>query len=164
MKSIKKRRKERKTDYLKRLNLLKSGKPRIIFRKTNNLVIAQYVSSDETRDKIEIGVTSKNLLNFGWPKEMRGSLKSLSASYLVGFLIGKKIVNEKKEIPVVDLGMIRNVHGSRIYAFLKGLVDAGVKVKHDEKVFPKEERLQGKHMKNDFSKIFNEIKSKIDRG
>jgi large subunit ribosomal protein L18 len=41
--------------------------------------------------------------------------------------------------------------GSRIFAAVKGMLDAGVNVKADEKAFPKEERLTGKHIE-DFAK------------
>lgn len=161
MKTFKKRRKENKTDYGKRISLLKSGKPRVVFRKTNRYVTAQYVTSKETKDKTEIGVNSAQLLKYGWPKESGGSLKSLPAAYLVGLLIGRKIIVEKKETPIVDFGMIRSIHKSKTFAFLNGLVDAGVKIKHDEKIFPNKERITGKHLNEDFSKTFEEIKSKI---
>src|SRR3989344_8214292 len=110
MKTIKRRRKENRTDYGKRFKMLKSERPRIVFRKTNKHVIAQYVTGKETQDKIEIGVSSKALLKHGWPEEFSGSLKSITASYLTGLLVGKKILKEKKPTPIVDLGMIRNIH------------------------------------------------------
>ena len=163
MKTIKRRRKENKTDYLKRLKLLKSKSPRIIFRKTNKYVIAQYIISKEAQDKIIMGITSKDLIKYGWPKEFIGSLKSIPASYLTGFLIGKQIKEKKLENPIPDFGMIRNLHKSKIYAFLKGIIDAGIKIKFKEEIFPEEDRIQGKHMKKDFSKIFLEIKSKIEK-
>ena len=75
MKTIRRRRKENKTDYGKRIKLLKSGKPRIVFRKSNRYVVAQYVISKEAQDKTELGVSSKELLKHGWPKENSGSLK-----------------------------------------------------------------------------------------
>ena len=62
MKTLKRRRKENKTDYAKRLKLLKSETPRIVFRKTNKYLIAQYIVSEETHDKVEIGITSKILM------------------------------------------------------------------------------------------------------
>ena len=62
MKTLKRRRKENKTDYGKRLKLLKSGIPRIVFRKTNKYLIAQYVKSEQTKDKIEIGVNLESTL------------------------------------------------------------------------------------------------------
>ena len=162
MKTLKRRRNENKTDYMKRLKLLKSESPRIVFRKTNKYVIAQYVTSHETRDKVEIAINSKKLMNYGWPKEFKGSLKSIPASYFTGFLIGKVVLKSKKKNPIVDFGMIRNVHKSRSFAFLKGLVDAGIKIKHKEDSFPVDERIIGKHMKKDFSNTFQKIKNKIE--
>jgi len=57
--------------------------------------------------------------------------------------------------------MNRAVHKTKIYAFIKGLIDSGVKIKHKKETFPEENRIIGKHMKKDFSKIFGEIKSKL---
>lgn len=157
MKMLKRRRKENRTDYLKRLKLLKGGKPRIVFRKTNRYIIAQYVTSSHAQDKIEIGVNSKKLLKFGWPKEFAGSLKSIPASYLTGFLIGKKIIQEKKETPILDIGMIRSLHKSRVYGFLKGLKDSGVEIKCDDEFFPSEEKINVKKIP------IEKIKLKIEK-
>ena len=163
MKSIKRRRKENRTDYQKRMNLLKGDLPRIVFRKTNKYIISEYIVSDETKDKIELGITSKSLLKYGWPEKFKGSLKSITASYLTGFLMGRKIIKEKKETPIADFGMIRNIHKSKAFAFLNGLVDARIKMKHDKKTFPEEDRIKGKNLKEDFSKTFEIIKSKIEK-
>ncbi len=161
--TLKRRRIENKTDYAKRLKLLKSEKPRIVFRKTNKYIVGQYVTSDKTQDKIEVGVNSGQLLKYGWPEEFKGSLKSIPASYLTGLLIGRKIIKDKKEMPIVDFGMIRNMHKTKTFAFLKGLVDAGIKINHDEKIFPEEDRINGKKLREDFSKTFEKIKSKIEK-
>jgi large subunit ribosomal protein L18 len=163
MKTLQRRRKEGRTDYAKRLKLLKGESPRIIFRKTNRYIIAQYVTSREAQDKIEIGITSKDLKKFGWPEEFEGSLKSIPAAYLTGLLIGKEIINKKLKTPIVDFGMIRVISKNRAFAFLKGIADAGVEIKCDEEQFPEQERLEGANMREDFSKTFNEIKSKIEK-
>ena len=163
MKTIKRRRKENKTDYLKRIKLLKSESPRLVFRKTNRYIIAQYILSNESQDKIILTVTSKKLLKYGWPKELKGSLKSIPAAYLVGFLIGKKIVKEKIRKPIADFGMNRTNHKSKPYAFLKGVIDSGVEVKCPDETFPEEERIKGKKLIEDFSKFFDEIKLKIQK-
>jgi large subunit ribosomal protein L18 len=163
MKTLQRRRREGKTDYAKRFKLLKSDSPRIIFRKTNRYIIGQYVTSKEAQDKIEIGITSKNLKQFGWPDEFEGSLKSVPAAYLTGLLIGKEIIKKKLKTPIVDFGMTRVLSKNRGYAFLKGVVDAGIKIKCKEEQFPEEERLQGKNMREDFSEKFKEIKSKIEK-
>jgi len=164
MKTIqKRRRRENKTDYLNRLKLLKSERPRLVFRKTNKYVLGQYVLSEEAQDKINFGITSKALLKHGWPENFKGSLKSIPASYLTGYLISKKILMDKLEKPIVDLGMQRTLHKTKIFAFLKGAIDAGLEIPCSEEAFPEEERIQGKDMKEDFTENFNKIKSNLDK-
>ena len=162
MKVAKRRRREHKTDYGKRIRLLKSGKPRIVFRRTNKYVIAQYVISEEAKDKIIFGVNSKNLLKYGWPENAKGSLKSITASYLTGYLIGKQIKDKKLKQPIIDFGMIRTLHKTKVYGFLKGIIDAGIEIKCKEEAFPDEQRIKGEHMKNKIQ--FDEIKLKIGEG
>lgn len=161
MKIPKRRRQEGKTDYLKRLKMLKGGAPRLIFRRSNRYILAQYAVSKEAKDKILLGVNSKELTKYGWPKNSEGSLKSLPASYLTGLLVGKKIIKAKLENPIVDLGMYRILYKSKIFAFIRGLIDAGIRVKADEKFFPDEKRIKGEHLKNKIP--FNEIKQKIEK-
>ena len=161
MKTIKRRRREHKTDYARRLKLLKSGEPRIVFRRTNNYIIAQYIVSDEAKDKIIFGVNSKDLLKYGWPEKVRRGLKSVPASYLTGYLIGKQINSKKLEKPILDSGMIQTLHKTKVFAFLKGVIDAGVNINCKKEAFPEEERIQGSSLKNKIP--FSEIKSKIDK-
>lgn len=163
MKISKRRRTESKTDYLKRLKLLKSEAPRIVFRRTNRYIIAQYVVSKEAQDKVKFGVNSKKLKEYGWPDEFDGSLKSVPASYLTGFLAGKEIIKNKMETPIVDFGMTRVLSKNKTFAFINGLVDAGIKIKCSEENFPDEGRVSGKNMREDFSKTFKEIKLKIEK-
>jgi large subunit ribosomal protein L18 len=163
MKTVKRRRKENRTNYLKRLKLLKGGMPRVVFRRTNRYVIAQYVLSEEAKDKIVFGISSKELLKYGWPKEFEGSLKSISASYLTGYLLGKKIQEKKLDKPIVDFGMNQTLYKTRIFGFLKGLIDSGIEISCKEEAFPEEERIMGKSLKEDFSKVFEGIKNKIGK-
>ena len=159
MKTLRRRRKQYKTDYGKRIKLLKSEKPRIVFRRTNKYIISQYVESVEARDKIILGVNSKELLKFGWPEKNKGSLKSIPASYLTGYLIGKQIILKKLKTPIVDFGMIRTQHKTKPHAFLKGLIDSGVEIKVQGKTFPESERIMGESLKEkiDLEKIKQEI-------
>lgn len=156
MRTIIKRKRQAKTDYKARKGYLKSGLGRIVIRKTNKYIIAQYVESEEARDKVIVGVSSRDLLAHGWEKERKGSLKSIPAAYLTGKLLGSKI-KDKGQV-ILDLGLQRNISGSRIYAVLKGLVEAGVDIAHDEKVFPNEDRLKGKHLKENVQKIVEGVK------
>jgi len=157
----KKRRISAKTDYAKRIRLLKSGTPRIVFRRTNKYIISQYVSSKAAQDKVELVTNSKELLNHGWPKNSTGSLKSITASYITGFFMGKKILKKKLEKPIIDFGMIKTLHKTKVFAFIKGLIDGGIDIRCKKESFPSEERIKGNHLKNkiDFQKIKTNIEN-----
>ena len=141
MRLPRRRRLEAKTDYKARLALLKSGRPRIIVRKTNRYIIVQLVETNIAQDKILINLSSKYLLEKGWPKELNGSLKNLSASYLTGFIIGNLAKGKAKEA-ILDLGMHRNIQKSRIYAVVKGALDAGLKIPCSEENLPSLEKIK----------------------
>ena len=136
IRTIKRRRRERKTDYKARFALLKSGKPRLVVRKTNKYLIAQVVETNLAQDRVVYGVTSKQLLSQGWSELKSGSLKSLKAAYQTGYLLGQKMKGKVDEL-ILDTGMHRNIHKSRIYALLSGAVDAGLNIPHNKDVLPK---------------------------
>lgn len=145
MKIVSKRRKrERKTNYNKRKRLLEVKKPRLVIRKTNRYIILQYIVSTQAEDKVKYSITSKELLKYGWSVKKQGSLKAISACYLSGLLFGKKI--EKEETAILDIGLHRSTKGSRIYATLNGIIDSGIKMPHDKKMFPTEAKI--KNMEN----------------
>src|SRR3989338_8341156 len=115
MRTVRRRRLQQKTDYKSRLSLLGSEKKRLVIRKTNRYVISQIVESHIAQDKVLFGLSSKDLLSHGWPEKLKGSLKSLPASYLTGYLLGKMAKERKISEVILDIGMHRNVHKSRIY-------------------------------------------------
>lgn len=155
----KKRRIEGKTDYKARMNLLKSGIPRIVVRVTNKLVLVQYTKSNDAQDFVITGANSKELLDYGIQKEFSGSLKSLGACYLTGYLAGKKIKDkDEKAKAILDMGLKRNSKGSRIYAALKGVVDAGIEINYNQEVFPDEKSIK---RKIDVDKIKENINKKF---
>ncbi len=156
MKTLKRRKSEAKTDYKARFGLLKSGKARLVIRKTNSYMIVQVITSEVAQDKVIATLTSKELLSKGWPAEKKGSLKSLPAAYLTGFLIAKQAKSLVKEV-ILDAGMHRNIHGSRIYAVVKGVVDAGLNIHVDPAVLPKIERIMSN--KNISKSIIEKIKA-----
>src|SRR3989338_3829582 len=135
-----KRRRECKTDYRKRLAAIKSGKPRLIARKTDRYMIAQVVNYSPTGDVVAASANSRELENFGWPF----GKKNLSAAYLTGMLVAQRAKKKGISEAIFDLGLQSNVHGCRIFAVLKGAIDAGMKIPHDAGVIPKAERISGK--------------------
>jgi len=155
MKLDKKRRRERKTNYNKRLILLKGETPRLVIRKTNKYIILQIIESNHAQDKVKYQVNTKELLKYGWPEDKSGSLKNLAASYLGGLLLGVKSKEIKKVI--LDTGLIPNTKGSRIYAAIKGIADAGLKINFNEKILPPEEKIKG-------VEFFDKVKNNITKG
>lgn len=153
--TVKRRRKQQKTDYKARLGLLKSEKLRLIIRKSNKFVVMQIVESEIAQDRVLFSVNSRDLLKLGWPKEKEGSLKSLPACYLTGIILGKKV--KGKEV-VLDLGLQRNSHKGRIYAALKGAIESGIKINFDEKTIPSDEMLERNEK---IKEIVKKIKEKI---
>ena len=157
MKLDKKRRRQGKTNYRKRLILLKGETPRLVIRKTNKYLILQIIESEHAQDKVTSNVNTKDLLKYNWPKEKMGSLKSLSAAYLAGMLIAKKT---KKEKAILDMGLIPNIKGSRVYACVAGFNDYGKKINYDKKIIPQEKRIKQSLGEETFNKIKQEIMKK----
>jgi len=149
------RRREGKTNFTKRRRLLEGRKPRIVIRKTNRYIILQYVESKQAQDAIKKSVISKELIEYGWPKEKEGSLKSLGAAYLTGLLFGKKIKGMKNAI--LDTGLIRSTKGSKIYAAAKGIIDSGFALPCGKEVFPEEARISHENIKSFFHKVKENI-------
>lgn len=158
LRTIKRRRRENKTDYKARRILLMSGLPRIVVRRTNKYYILQAVNSEEAQDKVIATITSKELLKNGWNEKASGSLKNIPAGYLTGLLMAKKL---KKGKYIVDLGMARTLAGGRIFAVVKGLIDGGLDISANEKVFPTKERLVGEHLSDDVKVMISKIKEKL---
>lgn len=155
LRTMKRRRREGRTDYKLRRGLLSSGIPRIVVRRTNKYFIIQVVESHEAQDKVTATVTSKDLLKNGWESSKAGSLKSIPAGYLTGLLLAKKIGKGKF---IVDLGMARTLSGSRVFSVVKGLVDGGLDVSADPKVFPSEDRVAGEHLKPEVKEMIVKVK------
>ncbi|MBT3303764.1 50S ribosomal protein L18 [Candidatus Woesearchaeota archaeon] len=150
------RRREGKTNYNKRIKTLTSNKLRLVIRKTNTKIVTQVIKFDIKGDIVKLGVDSTALIKLGW----KGSTKNLCAAYLTGYLIGKKALEAGIKEAVLDTGLITSLSGSKIYSALKGVVDAGLNVPCSEEVFPTEDRINGKHIK-DFANKIEEIKGKI---
>lgn len=161
MKTQRRRRKEHKTDYHRRVELLKSERARLVVRKTNKYLLVQYVLSKEAQDTIVFGLSSKVLLTHGWPKEAAGSLTSLPSAYLLGLLVGKTIKNKKLATPIMDFGLRRVLGGTALQAVIKGVVDSDVAIPSQKKAFPPEERLKGTHLRTKIP--FDTIKSTIQK-
>lgn len=147
-----------KTDYRKRLKLLISHKPRIILRKTLRNFIAQIAEYDISGDKIVIGASSKELMKHGW----NYGRSNLGAAYLTGFLLGRKAKAAGITEAIPDIGLHASKKGARVYAALKGVFDAGIKIPFSEEIMPSEERIEGKHIE-EYAKILKNDNERYKR-
>lgn len=137
------RKRSSKTNYNKRLKLLLSGNLRLVVRFTNQRIIAQVISFGMRGDKVLAGIDSFALKKLGW----KLSCKNFPAAYLTGFMLGKKASAAHVKEAVLDTGFKDPSKKGKVYAFLKGVLDAGIDVPHDDSdIFPPEERLFGKHI------------------
>lgn len=136
------RRREQKTDYMKRLTLLKSGKHRLVVRKSLNNLTCQIVDYKTEGDSCLVSADSRELKKMGW----KANAGNIPAAYLTGFLCGTRAKKKKVSDAILDIGLYRSTKGSRVFAALKGALDAGLKVPHSEDVLPDEERSKGAHI------------------
>lgn len=156
-KLAKRRKREGKTNYKKRLRMLLSKKPRLVIRQTNSNMLVQVVTYAPQGDIVVASAHSKELEQFGW-KHVKSNIP---AAYLTGYLLGLKAIASGTKETIVDLGLKSPVKGSRIYACLKGVIDAGVTIPHEKEVLPVAERISGSHISESVSKLFEDVKSNI---
>ncbi len=159
------RRREGKTDYKARKALVVSGKPRLVARSSLNNMAAQAVIAKAGGDAIIAASHSSELKKYGWDAP-RGNVPS---AYLTGLLCGLKAKKAGMTEAVLDLGLIGPTKGSRVFAVLKGALDAGIEIPHAEEKLGKE-RTNSDHIakyakslglgSEDYSKRFSQYLSK----
>ncbi|MDT7864289.1 MAG: 50S ribosomal protein L18 [Thermoproteota archaeon] len=137
-----KRRRKGLTNYYKRKVFVISGKTRLVVRKSNKYITVQFIKPAIKGDICLAGINSIILKKFGWPY----SCKNLPACYLIGYIAGKIALQKKIENVALDIGLHSATKGSRIFAVVKGILDAGLKVPVDPEMLPSEERIKGYHI------------------
>lgn len=160
------RRREGKTDYYARKRLVNQDKNkyntpkhRIVVRITNRDVIAQIVYSKIDGDIVRTAAYAHELPDFG----LKVGLTNYASCYCVGLLLARRILkilnldgaykgaeevtaemyeveaNDEGPRPFrcfLDIGLQRASTGARIFGVLKGAVDGGLDIPHNEKRFP----------------------------
>ena len=142
------RRNEGKTDYHKRLKLLKSRKLRVTIRASNDHMRVQIIQSFFGGDKILVSAFSKELTSkFAW----NANTGNIPAAYLTGYLAGDRAKDKNIQDVIFDLGVF--YHRNRVLAACKGIVDSGINVPYREEFFPEKlgDRIKGIHIE-DFAK------------
>jgi len=135
------RRREGKTDYQARKALVLSGKPRLVARNTSKNVVAQIIVAKPHGDEVLVTAHSRELRKYGW----KAPTGNIPAAYLTGLLCGLKAKARGVEKAILDIGLIAPTKGAKIFATLRGVLDAEVDVPHDEAKLIME-RIEGKHI------------------
>ncbi len=137
------RRREGKTDYQQRRGLVLSGLPRLVIRGSLRNMTAEVVKAGAEGDKVVAYTHSSELTRkYGW----LGGTGSIPAAYLTGLICGFKTLDQGTGEAVFDIGLQHPSKGSRIFAALKGAVDAGLKVPFDKAKLPDEKRITAQHV------------------
>jgi len=129
-------------------------------RASNKNTSVQITAFDAKGDKVLSSAVSNELKKIGW--EVPTS--NVPAAYLTGYLAGKRAIRKGIEKAVLDIGLHVPTKGSRIFASLKGLLDAGLQIPCGEEILPSDERIRGEHISEDVVKAFEKVKSKMEDG
>jgi len=139
------RRREGKTNYRKRLELLKSGKPRIVIRRNLNSISCQIVKYLPEGDITLVNSNSLELRTLvGW----KAHTGNIPAAYLTGLLCGQRALKKNIKNAILDIGMQTSTRASGLYSALKGAIDAGLEIPHSKDILPDENRISGIHIQN----------------
>lgn len=136
------RRREGKTNYYRRRRLLQSRRPRLVVRKTNTTTIVQVINASVVGDSTVASAISTELTNHGW---IAGT-GNIPSAYLTGLLAGLRAKSRGVKEAILDVGLNPPVKGSRVYAALKGAIDAGLEIPHSPDVIPDDSRISGEHI------------------
>lgn len=136
------RRREGKTDYAARMNLVDYDKSRLVVRVSNAHATVQVIDYAPEGDITIASAVSKQLTSFGY----KGSTGNLPAFYLTAYLCAKRALAKGVDYAILDIGLKSPIKGSKIFAALKGALDAGLEVPHGDFIFPEDERIRGEHI------------------
>jgi len=136
------RRREGKTNYYKRRKYILGGKPRLVVRKTCKHIIAQLVVAKPIGDETLVAVDSRHLYRVGW----KGDENNTPAAYLVGLILGYRARILGLSEAIVDIGLHRPAKGARVFAVVKGAIDAGLRIPCGDEVIPSDDRIRGVHI------------------
>ncbi|MBA3044722.1 MAG: 50S ribosomal protein L18 [Candidatus Thermoplasmatota archaeon] len=151
------RRRQGRTDYRMRKKLITSGLPRAVVRCTAKNTIIQFINFNPLGDEIVAAATTMELEKLGW-KNATGNLPS---AYLAGFMAGKRASKEGVGKAVLDIGLKPPKKGTKVFAALKGMLDAGIDISHGDDILPSEERISGTHINEETAKMFESVVNKI---
>lgn len=152
------RRREGRTDYRRRLRLLRSGEPRAVVRKSLNQTHVQIVAYEAGGDRVLVSAVSGELRKLGWS----AGTGNIPAAYLTGLLAGRRAAKAGIARAVLDLGVQHPQVRGRLFAAARGLIDAGLAIPAGEGVLPPDDRIRGAHLGEAVTAQFADVKAKME--
>ena len=150
------RRREGKTDYGARIKLIDYEKSRLVVRISNAQATVQVIDYTPEGDVTVASAVGKQLSNYGY----LGNAGNITGVYLTGYLCAKRALAAGVDYAILDIGLRSPIKGSKIFAALKGAVDAGLEVPHGDFIFPEDDRIRGEHIANYAESLDEEEKNK----
>ena len=136
------RRRAGKTDYQARKALVISRRARLVARPSIKNVTAQIIIAKPQGDQVLAAANSRELVKqYGW----KASTGNIPAAYLTGLLCGLKAKAAGINEAILDIGMVIPTKGSKVFAVLNGVLDAGLEIPYSEEKIVKE-RTKGDHI------------------
>lgn len=137
------RRREGKTNYRSRRALVLSRVPRLVIRLSLKHAIIQIIEAEGIGDKTIVSAHSRELkMLYDW----KANCGNIPSAYLTGLLCGFKAMAIGVETAFLDIGLHIPSKATRLFAALKGVLDAGVEVPHGEDVLPDRHKISGGHI------------------
>ena len=119
-----------------------AGRNVMFIGKRNRHIIIQLVVAQMDGDYTLVHVNSKELVNYGY----KGYLGNTPAAYLTGMLFAVRAQKAGYEGAIADIGLQVASTGARVFAAVKGAVDAGFDVPVGESILPDDDRCNGAHI------------------
>lgn len=131
----KRRRREGKTNYKHRINMIRQDqtkygmmKSRLVVRITNTRILGQVIKAHLDGDCTVAEASSFELEKYG----IEFGLTNYSAAYATGLLLATRVGSIAC---CLDIGLRRSSKGARVFAFLKGVIDGGIDIPYSPKLF-----------------------------
>ena len=145
-----KRIRNNKTNYRRRKAILIGRRNFITIKTSNQHIHCQLIKPSLRGDIVLAFSNSKELAKHGW----KGSSNNLSASFLVGLLLGKKMLGKDNNSAILYIG--KTTFTSKVAACLKGIAASGVEIPLSEDSLPDDNRINSSHVSEYASSIKND--------
>jgi len=136
------RKMENRTNYRKRRKMILSRKPAMYVKISNKNIYAQVLVPAVVGDRTVVQANSKELQKAGWAY----GRKNFPSAYLVGLLMGRRALKAGLNEVLFYSGTNVFRAKTRLTGVIRGAVEAGLKVRCDDEIFPEDDAVNGERI------------------